>query len=1116
MKDNLQIVKDKLHSFIKKYHTNELIKGLLLFLAIGLLYLIIIALLESFLWFTTGVRMYIFWFTVITEVILFVKFVLSPALQLFKLRKGLTELEASKVIGNHFNEINDKLLNLIQLSSNQESTELIEASIDQKSLELSPIPFKKAVDFKDGLKNLYYVLIPVSLVLLFVLTGKLNWFTDGYKRVVNYNTAYERPAPFEFRIINDSLVATDDSEFVLLVTTNGEIEPDKVFIETNGFKYAMQGKGNSIWQYTINDYERFVKGFNMVSGDVRSRDYQLKLLKTPKLVSLELFLDYPNYTGRKSEKISNSGNAEVLEGTVVKWVANTNQADKVFLKYKDTLEVLDGINDTFRSKKQLFNNFNYELITENKDLKKHEVLTYGIKVEKDQYPSLNVSVLRDTVLGENNFVNIRYSDDYGVSSLQLVYLDKTKPDELVKETLPFNKSEYDELIITFPGDRILKKNVEYQYYIQVTDNDAINGGKITKSDIYSTTLLSDAQKLSKGLQQQQKILGDITEVKEEIKRSTKNIKDFTKQQKQKNELNYNDRQKLKQALERQSSQQKLMKKFSKQLEENLNEISNPDDKIDELLKERLERQQQQMEENEKLMEELEKLSEKISNEQLTKKLEQIAKQQQNSERSLEQILELTKRYYVTSKADKLQKDIESLSKEQDSLANTNNAKEEVKKQEELSKEFENKKQELKELQEENDKLQKPMKLGIDNKLQEQITEDQKKAEDELNKESNSPSPDNKNQNNSNKEQKKAATKMKQLSQKMQQSMQSGSSDSMQEDAEMLRQILDNLVLFSFDQESLMNQINNRLSDNSYAKSLKDQKELRDLFKHVDDSLFALSLRRPEISDLINKEITDVYFNIDKALDRLAENRIYQGVASQQYILTASNNLADFLSNVLDNMQESLSGGSGKSSQDFQLPDIIQSQKELNEQMGKEGKKGKKQNGEGKKESGKPSNEKGEGKSSQGKDGKQQGQGYSEQMSESLFEMYKKQQQIKEALEKQLKDLDGTAAGTNARQALRQMERIEEELLERGVTERLQQLMRGLEYQLLKLEDAAKEQGKKEERESETSRKAYSNPIDRITPDVKEYFNQLEILNRQVLPLRRNYKGKVNEYFKGEN
>src|SRR5690606_41168969 len=78
-----------------------------------------------------------------------------------------------------------------------------------------------------------------------------------------------------------------------------------------------------------------------------------------------------------------------------------------------------------------------------------------------------------------------------------------------------------------------------------------------------------------------------------------------------------------------------------------------------------------------------------------------------------------------------------------------------------------------------------------------------------------------------------------------------------------------------------------------------------------------------------------------------------------------------------------------------------------------------------------------------------------------------------------------------------MEKIENELLENGLNERTLQRMTNLKHQLLKLQDASFEQGKKEERESKTNQQQHTNTSNNKTPDIQQYFNEVEILNRQV-------------------
>ena len=148
------IIQNKLEQLIRKFYTNELIKGSILFFAIGLLYFLITLLIEYFLWLDPLGRTILFWLFILVETALFIRFIAYPLLKLFKLQDGISNEEASRIIGNHFSEVNDKLLNVIQLNQNQKASELLIASIEQKSQELKPVPFKRAVDFKRNFKYL--------------------------------------------------------------------------------------------------------------------------------------------------------------------------------------------------------------------------------------------------------------------------------------------------------------------------------------------------------------------------------------------------------------------------------------------------------------------------------------------------------------------------------------------------------------------------------------------------------------------------------------------------------------------------------------------------------------------------------------------------------------------------------------------------------------------------------------------------------------------------------------------------------------------------------------------------------------------------------------------------
>ena len=1149
---NFKIIQNKLEAFIRRYYTNELLKGAILFFSIGLLYFLFTLFLEHILWLNTTLRTILFWLFIAVELALLIKFIVIPLSKLFKLQKGINYETASRIIGKHFPEVDDKLLNVLQLHQEQTESELLLASIEQKSSELKPVPFKLAVNFKNNLGYLKYAAIPVIILLIALITGNFNWFSDSYNRVVNYKTAYEPPAPFQFFVVNENMNAIENKDFKLIVNTAGELTPESAQITFNNETYFLQQKGLGEFEYVFTQPKEAIT-FQLMANDVTSKPYTLNVVETPSLLSFDMVLDYPNYTKKQDEILKSTGNALVPEGTQIKWQLKTKSTDEVLLYANDTIAFNSDKAGVFEASKRVYNNYDYTLSTSNKNLKNYENLAFSIDVVKDEYPEINLKVERDSLDLQTLYFYGQVSDDYGFSKLQLVYYPAGNEKNKKAEAIQVSNSNISEFISAFPNNLGIEVGVPYELYFQVFDNDRVNRFKSAKSSVFTYRKRTKDEENQKKLEEQSETIKDLNKSLEKFDEQEKKLEELTKTQKEKSNLNFNDKKKLESFLKRQKQQDEMMKNFNKKLKDNLEEFQkeNPEeDQFKEDLKERLKDNEEKLKRDEKLLKEIEKLQEKINKEELIQKLDKLANQNKNKKRSLEQLLELTKRFYVEKKLEKLRDDLEKLADEQDKLSNTTDEENTKEKQDELNKGFKEFKKEIEALEKESNALKKPIDIPRDKLDEQEVEKEQQKASEELNKkeleqqqdeeqEQKEPSDQQKqNQKNAQKSQKKAAQKMRKMSEQMQSMMQSSGGEQMQEDVDMLRQILDNLVLFSFDQEALMNQFKSiEVNHNKFASYLKKQRNLREHFEHVDDSLFALSLRQPKLSEQVNKEITEVYYNIDKALGLLAENQLYQGVSNQQFTVTAANNLADFLSNVLDNMQESMSMSAGQGGGgDMQLPDIIMSQEELNKMMEqgmKKGEKGKPNKGEGKEKGDNEGDMKGEQEGDKGKDGKSgkngkekgkqsgengkqtggEGEGQSEEDNGLLYQIYQQQQQLRQALQDKLAK---EGKGGNGKALLRKMEDIELDLLNKGFTQQTLQKMMELKHQLLKMENATFQQGEDNKRESETNKNQFDNNSNNQIPTAKQYFQTTEILNRQALPLQQVYKKKVQEYFKKEN
>ena len=1133
--NNFKNIQKKLEAFIRRYYTNDLLKGVILFFAIGLLYLLFTLFIEYTLWLNSTARAMLFWLFVGVELALFAKFIAIPLAKLFKLQKGINFKDASKIIGKYFPEVNDKLLNVLQLNENQSKSELLLASIDQKSIELNPIPFKLAINFKKNLGYLKYAAIPVLILLLTFFSGNFNWFSDSYERVINYKTAYEPPAPFQFFVVNTDLNAIENKDFRLIVKTSGSVLPENAQILYNNETYFLQQKAIGEFEYVFTQPKSNIE-FQLTSNKVTSKPYKLNVVEVPSLLSFEMTLDYPDYTKKKDAVLKSTGNAVVPEGTNILWQLKTKGTQSANLYAKDTLAFSSDKEGVFEGSKRVYNNLDYNLSTSNSNLIDYENLAFRIDVVKDEYPELNLKAETDSLDLQTLYFYGQISDDYGFSNLQLVYYPSENEIDKKIDKIDFSNSNISEFISAFPNNLDIEEGISYELYFQVTDNDVVNKYKSVKSKIFSYRKRTKEEETQKQLKKQSETINDLNKSLERFDEQEKQLEELTKTQKEKSTLNFNDKKKLESFFKRQKQQDEMMKNFNKKLKENLEEFQkeNPlEDQFKEDLKERLKENEQKLEQDEKLLEELKELQDKINKEELTEKLEELAKQNKNKKRSLEQLLELTKRFYIEKKLEKLKGDLMKLAIDQEQLSNEREEQNTKEKQDELNNKFNNFKKGIEELEKDSKALKKPIDIPRDKLDEKEVEKEQQIASDELEKKQKTEAdqgdklePKDKeiqSSKNAQKSQKKAAKKMMEMSEKMQNSMSGSGGEQLQEDVDMLRQILDNLVLFSFDQESLMNQFKSiDANHNKYATYLRKQSNLKEHFEHVDDSLFALSLRQPKLSEKVNKEISEVYYNIDKALAQFAESQLYQGVSNQQFTITAANDLANFLSDVLDNMEENMSMAPGKGGDsDMQLPDIIMSQEELNKMMEegmKKGEEGESKEGEGKKEAGQAKNGKQENKEGEGKNGNQTGgerEGSNEDSNKLLYEIYQQQQQLRQALEERLSK-EGKGKGSNGDALVRQMENIELDLLNKGFTNQTLQKMVALKHQLLKLENATFQQGEDNKRESETNLNDFNNNLNNQIPTAKQYFKTTEILNRQALPLQQVYKKKVQEYFKQTN
>ena len=226
-----------------------------------------------------------------------------------------------------------------------------------------------------------------------------------------------------------------------------------------------------------------------------------------------------------------------------------------------------------------------------------------------------------------------------------------------------------------------------------------------------------------------------------------------------------------------------------------------------------------------------------------------------------------------------------------------------KKQDYLNKKFDALQKDMKALEKKNSEMEEPKKMEDTQQKQDEIQKDMQKSSDQLS--------DNKKKDAA-KSQKDAAKKMQELSQQMEQMQQQEQQEQLGEDINKLRDILENLIHLSFGQEALMSDLSKtKTNDPQFYKLNQKQKKLQDDAKMIEDSLLALSKRNPKIKADVNREISAINMNMDKAVVDIAEaqtpsmdgkNHKQEAASRQQFAMTSINNLALMLNEALSAMQ----------------------------------------------------------------------------------------------------------------------------------------------------------------------------------------------------------------------
>ncbi|NQU53381.1 MAG: hypothetical protein HQ522_12675 [Bacteroidetes bacterium] len=1045
------------------------------------------SLVEYMVYLSADVRKIFFFGFLIFAFLLIAQFIGIPILKLLHILNPIDLKSTSGLIQKHFSEIEDKLLNIIELSDfndNQYSKDIVLASIDQKIDELKVFNFNDAIQYKNIRLVIIYLSVSV-LVSLGILLVNGNIFTDSTNRLLHYNTTFVKPPPFTFTLKNIVLQAKKGDSFTIQVKTEGDAIPQIAYINIEGNNYLMKTSSVGVFEFEMVSVINPVQ-FYFTDLKFNSQVYNLQLLPKPGIIQFITFIKPPSYTSIQNQTFENIGDLLVPNGTLIEWNFSGIDVDSLYLFLQDSTKIVAaGLNNSFIAESKFYKSTNYNVFIQNTITEPELALSYSIEVIPDLFPEIQVNQVNDSLQLTRFFFKGIIGDDYGFSNLRFHY-NVDNSDSTI--SIPFVRNLSDqEFYFSFDFVELEKPEGTISYYFSVTDNDIINGFKTTTSDNFIFEFPDREQMLASDKEQFDKLEKQVEESRELAKDIQDDLKNLQLKNMDSNVSEWEKSQMVSDIVSKQNKLEQLYDQIKKD-NENLNNYMNSFNEQNEAMAEKQKQIEELLEEVftdelKKLMEEFNKLAEEFD----SKKLNELSKEMdltfEDLQKQLDRNLEMLRKMKIEQNLQNVIDQVNKVAKEEEKLAQEVI---EEKNYEEVKEQIENHQEDLKQLEEQlqdalemNKELEEPMNFDDFDEDFEEVDKSIENSKKELDK---------KNKKKSGSSLKNTSEKLQNMAFGMQQMLDMNSMEQNMENIDNLKQILSNLIFLSFSQEEVLSNLNGiSAKDPSLIQLNQNQKKILDQSKIVKDSLYSLAMRTPQITSMVNKELLALELYLTKATEEMEEALFPNARVSQQFVVTATNNLALMLNEALENLEEQMAnakpgdqqcentGGKGKSG----MPSMKESSESMKQQLQK--------------------------MIEQMKNG--QGKNMSQQLGQSLMEHEMMQQMLRDLM-------NNGSVGSGTKEKLQQIDNMLEqnrkELMNKSINAETIARQNLITTRLLEAEKAEMEREFENKRESESAEDFYSNPIKFFEYKEKENL-AIEYLNMNSHKLNNFYINKYKQY-----
>lgn len=933
--------------------------GFQVIMFIALMFLTFFSLFELIASLNSSFRTFLIYFAIVVTAGSAAYLLLIPLLRYFKLFRKESYQQVAKNVGEHFPDIHDDLLNSMQLVSSENdkgwySSHLMNAAFKKVYNNTKNLKFESIISLNRTKNNLIY--LAGALLLVILMFSFLPGLQAASYRLISYNKEFTKPPNFSLTISPGNAEITKGENVIISVSVKGKA-PDDITIATkreDETVFDLQRvvpDSSDIYSLNLNSVRNSFKYFAFAEN-ISSDEFEITVIDRPIVKTLELKISPPSYSELDKVVQRDNGNVTALVGTRINFnLSSTKNLGRAFLQFADSTVIdLDVAENTATGKIFVSRDNRYIIkIIDNNGNDNLSPISYQINALVDAYPSIEMIAPNMNIkLANDNRVNliVKVKDDYGFSNLILNYrLSASRYESPWNEyrqlEIPLKKSpkEFQVNYIWNLTQLSLGVDDAVSYYLEVFDNDNVNGPKSAKTKVFYVKVPSLDEILAEADQihsEAEMKLEQILKEAEDLKNTLQEIDQDLKKDEEK--LSWEEKEKIENALEKYEELQKNMEDVSEQLQKMQNDLQQNNLLSEETMEKYMELQElmdeMTSEELKKALEDLQNTLQQLNRDMTQDQLENFKMDEERFKKSIERTLNLLKRIQIEQKIDELIKRTEELTnvqaelKEQTEQSEQSNQNEKNKlsdKQKDISKKLDELDREMKNLDEKMSELDDMPQEELNN-----IMEEMNKQQNENLSEQASQDIQQSETQKAMQQQQQIEKNMSQLNQQLQDLKNSMMMQNQMQTFTDMMKILDNMLELSKMQEELKNETQkSEPNSSSFNEKAEVQENLKRNLSNLMKQMSELSQKTFAISPEMGRALGDAKKKMQQSIQAMQNrNGSFAGVTQTEAMMHL-NEAASMMKGSMEAMMQGGGGQGGMMSLMQQLQQLSGQQMKLN-------------------------------------------------------------------------------------------------------------------------------------------------------------------------------------------